>query len=70
MQRLIIRAPLLAGECKDEALEACVPNPSPDDVWKGIIPGAGSTVIPSTFEGVGVKLRREQGSIFLLLIKF
>ena len=64
MKRLIVRAPLLAGECENETLESRVADPSPNDIWESIVPRLGPTEVPSTFKGVGVELRKNQGSIF------
>ena len=64
MKRLIVRAPFLAGELENEVLEACITNPSSDDVWEGVVLRPGPTEVPSTFEGVGVKLKKQPGKYF------
>ena len=70
MEWLVIGTTLGRRQRENEALEACIVNLSSDDVWKGIVPRAGSTEVPSTFEGVGVELKEEQGSVFLLFHHF
>ena len=63
MKRLVILAPLLAGERENEALEACIANLSSDDIWEDVVLRPGPTEVPNTFEGVGIELKN-QGSIF------
>ena len=70
MEWLVIGTTLGRKQRDNEALEACIVNPSSDDVWKGIVPRAGSTKVSSTFESVGVELKEEQGSVFLLFYYF
>ena len=71
MEWLVVGTALGRRQRQDETLEACVPNPSSDDVWEGVVPGAGTTEVPSTFEGVGVELKKEKtGKCFLTFSLF
>ena len=70
MQWLIIRASLLTRERKNEALKSYVADAGSDQVREGVVPRPGPAEVPSTFEGVGVELRKEQGSAFLLFYYF
>ena len=64
MERLVVRTPLLAREHENKALDSGVADPSSDKIRERVIPGPSATEVPSSFEGVGIKLRGKQGSVF------
>ena len=64
MKWLVVAASLLTREHENKALESGVTDSSSDKIRERVIPGPGATKVPSSFEGVGIKLRGKQGSDF------
>ena len=64
MEWLVVAMSLLTRECENKALESGVTNPSSDKIRERVIPGPGATKVPSSFEGVGIKMRGKQESDF------
>ena len=64
MEWLVVATSLLAREHDNKALEFGVVDPSSDKIRERVIPGPGTTEVPSSFEGMGIELRGKQGSVF------